>query len=184
MKIICHTYQDRPMLSVCGPLTVGQAAALEQALDDIRGQSCDRFYLDLSGVGLLDEATCQLLTRMDGQLDGRPIELTFVTPYVQTQLQEIGLDRIYAITPERRRWTRGWLATWQRLAFLERRHELYDDHLEFPRRTLIWCGVGLACLSLVFVLLIGRLSGVLHGRTTTPSDSPSLETVVKQKRLH
>ncbi len=183
MKIICHSYQDRPMLSVCGPLTVEHVADLERAIDDIRGRPCDRYYLDLSGVGLLDEASCRLLGRLDGQLDGKPLELTFVTPYVLKQLEEAGLDRIYTITPERRRWTRGLLSTWQRLAFLERRHELYDDNCEFPLRTLIWCGVGLACLSLIFVLLITQLSGVLHGRTTTPNESPSLETVVKQKRL-
>jgi ABC-type transporter Mla MlaB component len=183
MKIICHTYQDRPMLSVCGPLTIEHLADLEKAIDDIRCRPCDGYYLDLSGVGLLDEATCQLLTRLNGQLDGKPIELTFVTPHVLKQIKEAGLDKIYPITPERRRWTRGLLSTWQRLAFLERRHELYDDHPEFARRTLIWCGVGLACLSLIFVLLIGRLSGVLQGRTTTPNDSPSLETVVKQKHL-
>jgi anti-anti-sigma regulatory factor len=171
------------MLSVCGPLTGDHAAELEQALEELRGQACDRYFIDLSGVGLLDESCCQLLDRLGGQLDGKPIELTFVTPHVIKQLEEAGLDRTYPITPERRRWTRGLLSTWQRLALLERRHELYDDHPEFRRRTLIWCGVGLACLSLIFILLIGRLSGVLQGRTTTPSQSPSLETVVKQKRL-
>ncbi|MBU1740419.1 MAG: hypothetical protein KKC37_02660 [Proteobacteria bacterium] len=183
MKTICHTYRDRPMLSVCGPLMDEKAGELEQALNDLQDRQCDGYYVDLSGVGLLNEASIELLRRLDGRLHDKSLELVFVTSHVRQQLEETGLDKVYRISPERRRWTRGLIATWHRLALLERRHELYDDRLEFHHRTLIWCGLGLACLGLVFFLLIGRLSGVLGGRTTPPHISPSLENVVKQKRL-
>ncbi len=183
MKIICHTFDDRPMVSVCGPLLDGEADELERALGDLQDRQCDRFYVDLSGVGQLDEASLELLRRLNGRLHDKPLELMFITPHLQRQLEATGLDQVYQISPERRRWTRGLIGTWHRLALLERRHDLYDDHLEFHHRTLIWCGLGLVCLGFVFFLLIGRLSGVLEGRTTPPHSSPSLENVVKQKRL-